>query len=416
MTERRLERLRTGDPWSLLQRSSAAPAEPAADELWRRTRLRPLQSGESDLLKAWFYLPEQLPPGAPLVVVLHGCRQTAAGFDRGSGWSRMADRLGFAVLLPEQTVQNNPRRCFRWYDAAQTRRGSGEVAAIAAATEQMVTEHRLARDRVHVVGLSAGGAMANALLACYPDRFVSGSIIAGLPHGAARGLDEAFQAMRRPNRLPGRARGEAVRVASLHPGPFPSITIWHGDADQTVDVENSEETLRQWLDVHGLDETDPTVETRQGRLHRRTWFGPDGRPMVEHNRISGMDHGVPIDPQGGPAAVGEGGPFLLDVGICSTAATLRFWGLANRPMAPGRNVGAASPGVPPAGASLKGGSLEGGSLKDGSLEGAHLNGALVKDPLLKDGGPPDAWAVPAIATALAARPSLWRRLRGWLGR
>ena len=30
--------------------------------------------------------------GAPLVVILHGCTQNAAVYDRGSGWSALADR------------------------------------------------------------------------------------------------------------------------------------------------------------------------------------------------------------------------------------------------------------------------------------------------------------------------------------
>ena len=49
-------------------------------------------------LRARFYVPENLPRGAALVVVLHGCTQTAAGYDHGSGWSRLAAEKGFAVL------------------------------------------------------------------------------------------------------------------------------------------------------------------------------------------------------------------------------------------------------------------------------------------------------------------------------
>src|SRR4028119_213117 len=65
-------------------------------------------------LRARIYLPDHLPAGAPLVVVLHGCTQNAAGYDEGSGWSRLADRHGFAVLFPEQQRSNNPNLCFKW--------------------------------------------------------------------------------------------------------------------------------------------------------------------------------------------------------------------------------------------------------------------------------------------------------------
>jgi poly(3-hydroxybutyrate) depolymerase len=54
------------------------------------------------------HVPDGLAPGAPLVVVLHGCTQAAAAYDHGTGWSALADRLGFALLLPEQQRVNNP--------------------------------------------------------------------------------------------------------------------------------------------------------------------------------------------------------------------------------------------------------------------------------------------------------------------
>src|SRR6218665_1386810 len=47
-------------------------------------------------LRFYSYLPPGLKPDAPLVVVLHGCGQTAAGYDLGTGWSALAARDGFA--------------------------------------------------------------------------------------------------------------------------------------------------------------------------------------------------------------------------------------------------------------------------------------------------------------------------------
>src|SRR6188768_1097989 len=53
-------------------------------------------------LRMLVYLPKGLSRGAPLVVVLHGCTQSAAAFDRACGWSDLAPRFGFTLLLPEQ--------------------------------------------------------------------------------------------------------------------------------------------------------------------------------------------------------------------------------------------------------------------------------------------------------------------------
>ena len=78
-------------------------------------------------LRARIYIPDEFPDAAPLVVVLHGCTQSAAGYDHGSGWSQLADQEGFALLFPEQQRANNASLCFNWFlpgdDTAQLRRG-----------------------------------------------------------------------------------------------------------------------------------------------------------------------------------------------------------------------------------------------------------------------------------------------------
>lgn len=58
------------------------------------------------------FVPDKLPQEPALVVVLHGCGQTATGYDLGAGWSTMAKRYGFALLMPEQQSSNNAQGCF----------------------------------------------------------------------------------------------------------------------------------------------------------------------------------------------------------------------------------------------------------------------------------------------------------------
>jgi hypothetical protein len=45
-------------------------------------------------------------------IVLHGSIQSAADYDHGAGWSTLADQHGFALLMPEQSKQNNLTRSF----------------------------------------------------------------------------------------------------------------------------------------------------------------------------------------------------------------------------------------------------------------------------------------------------------------
>ena len=94
-------------------------------------------------LRMLHYRPEGLAPGAPLVVVLHGCTQTAEGYAQGAGWLTLADRYGFAVLAPEQRQSNNANLCFNWFEPGDTARGAGEAASIAAMVAHLTDAHAL---------------------------------------------------------------------------------------------------------------------------------------------------------------------------------------------------------------------------------------------------------------------------------
>jgi poly(3-hydroxybutyrate) depolymerase len=80
-------------------------------------------------LTGYTYVPAAVAAAPALVVVLHGCTQTAAGYDRGSGWSTLADQHGFVLLLPEQQRANNGNMCFNWFEPGDTARDKGEAAS-----------------------------------------------------------------------------------------------------------------------------------------------------------------------------------------------------------------------------------------------------------------------------------------------
>ncbi len=257
-------------------------------------------------LRMFVHVPERLPPGAPLVVALHGCSQTAAEYDRGSGWSALAGRLGFVLLYPEQQPANNPKNCFSWFLPGDTARDLGEARSIRQMVEHAIATFALDRNRIFVTGLSAGGAMASTLLAAYPEVFAGGAIIAGLPSGAARSVKQAFDAMFTEQDHSPRALGDRVRSASRHRGRWPKITVWHGTADPIVRPSNSEHIVRQWIDVHGLEAEPSTTESIGGHTIRRVWNDADGEAQVEAFLVAGMAHGVPLattqgDHRGGSA-------------------------------------------------------------------------------------------------------------------
>jgi poly(hydroxyalkanoate) depolymerase family esterase len=277
-------------------------------------------------LKMLSYVPALAAPKAPLVVVLHGCTQTASAYADHAGWRQLADHHGFALLCPEQQTSNNAKRCFNWFLADDTARMGGECQSIAEMINFMVHSGRVDPSRVFVTGLSAGGAMAAAMLATYPEMFAGGSIVAGLPYGAAHNVQGAFEAMFQPRAESGKARGQRVRRASRHEGSWPPIAIWHGDQDRTVVPANAEELAKQWLDVHGITGAGET--RREGRVTHTRWSDGAGLQAVDLYMIGGMAHGAPIS-VAGREACGHAAPFLLDVGISSSLTMAQEWGLAS---------------------------------------------------------------------------------------
>ncbi|QPC95808.1 PHB depolymerase family esterase [Mesorhizobium sp. INR15] len=293
---------------------------------WASDRLSEIQAFGSNpgQLRGWSYCPNNLAASAPLVVVLHGCTQTAASYDYGSGWSRRAELEGFAVLFPEQQRNNNPNLCFNWFVPEDTRRGSGEALSIRQMVETMISAHDLDRRRVFITGLSAGGAMTSVMLSTYPEVFSGGAIIAGLPYGIAGTMPQAFDAMRGHRGLNAKQLASAMRGASDHSGPWPKISIWHGNADATVSPVNSELIAAQWLSAHGVTKAQARREDGDG-FSRSAWEGASGDEVVEFYNIAGMAHGAPIDTSDG---FSNACPFMLDVGISSTGLIARSWGIA----------------------------------------------------------------------------------------
>ena len=322
-------------------------------------------------LRMFKYVPDQIPPGPALIVVMHGCLQDARTFANESGWIQLADRLHVALALPEQPQTNNIQNCFNWFLPSDNTRDQGEALSIKQMVDKMKSDHNIDSKRVYATGLSAGGAMTSVMLATYPDVFAGGGIVAGLPYGCANSITDAFQCMStgQPSvgplvglpsgALPGLPGGPIVNVplspgiclfvplfcpptanpgitpsdwgnfvrqASNHPGPFPKVSIWHGSADITVSPINETEEMQQWTNVHGIDSMSAVHDNVKGFPHQ-TFKDASGNAVVETYSITGMSHGDPVDPGTGSDQCGTADQFIINEHICSSFFIAKFWGL-----------------------------------------------------------------------------------------
>ena len=289
----------------------------------RRLREMPAFGDNPGDLRMLVFEPSKRPRRCPAVLVLHGCSQDAEGFDRGSGWSDLAEANGFVLIYAEQKPSNNGQGCFSWFRSDDTRRGGGEVESLRQMVDWAVDSLLLDASTIFVTGLSAGGAMACAFLATYPELCAGGAIIAGLPYGAASNASQAFDAM-----LMGRPRdasrwGHLVRDASGHQGPWPKIAIWYGTADRVVATINAGELVKQWTNVHGVAADSPLID-HVGPATRRIWRDSNGCECVTDYMVAGLGHGMPVDDANPPA------PFFLPTGISAAEQIALDFGLLSR--------------------------------------------------------------------------------------
>lgn len=305
-----VERSRSGAPGaSVLARERMANVMPT-----RRTEVaaggggtweRFSHSGPGGSRPYFLYTPPGLDAAVatPLVVMLHGCTQTAADLARSTTMNEVADRHGFVVVYPQQSGRHNPQSCWNWFLPAHQGRGSGEPAVIAGIAGEVTASSSgqpIDHDRVFLAGMSAGGAMAAVLGSTYPELFAGMAVHSGLPFAAATSQEAAFGAMARGAGSSGRASvigamGERARV-------IPTFVI-HGTADPVVSPVNGDRLVEQWLEANGLATRDsfqdklsrPTTAV-PGQVHdghaytRYCWRNRSGRIILEYLKVAGLGH------------------------------------------------------------------------------------------------------------------------------
>jgi len=178
-----------------------------------------------------------------LVVMLHGCTQSAGDFAAGTGMNELADEHGFLVVYPEQDAGANASKCWNWFQQEDQTRNQGEPALIAGIVRDVAARHRVEGGRIYVAGFSAGAAMAVIMGETYPDLFAAVGVHSGLPYASAHDLTSAMAQMKGGRSgLPG-LQG-VVPTGRTAVNAVPTI-VFHGDRDHTVQMSNAEEIVRQ---------------------------------------------------------------------------------------------------------------------------------------------------------------------------
>jgi poly(hydroxyalkanoate) depolymerase family esterase len=268
------------------------------------------------------------PPGlgddeaAPLLVVLHGCRQRALGFAFAAGLTKLADRARLRLLCPQQRRLANLYRCWNWF-MPQAQRGEGEIRVIRAMLDDVEGRVKVQAGAVAAVGLSAGGGLAALLAFHLGDRIRAVVAVAAPPLLGSHNLQDPRDVMKRGLLLP------AVTALGTKQGGCAPLAIVHGAEDAVVHPRCAEQ-LQEQAEA-SLRREGVSLESGEASVSAPATFTDlrDGRALrLRRIDIAGLGHEWSGGPGGHPYCVRDGVPlaaicerFLHDAGVLQQAGT-----------------------------------------------------------------------------------------------
>lgn len=286
-------------------------------------------------LKLMFYDPGNITEKAPLVVVLHGCTQMAKSCAEQTGWNKLAKKHQFYVLYPEQLILNNPENCFNWYRDADQSKDKGEPASIKQMIDYIKQHKQIDTTRIYVVGLSAGGAMSTIMLSVFPEVFDKGAVMAGGPYKSAESVIKAGPSMLGMVSKSPEDWGNLVREQNPNfKGTYPELAVFHGNLDPVVSINNANQLIKQWVNVHHTDYNEDLHFERfrnNEDIELTIYQNQKKEDVVLYYRIRGIGHALAIDTGNCDTQGGKKGLFSVDKDFNSTFWTAEFFGIIKQP-------------------------------------------------------------------------------------
>jgi poly(hydroxyalkanoate) depolymerase family esterase len=255
----------------------------------------------------YIYVPNTLADNPPILVANHHCGGTGIGTynETRSTLGVLADKNGFIMIFPEATGHN----CWDVGSAKSLKHDAyGDTHAIAQMVRYTLLKYKADAGRVYAFGGSSGAVMTQALMAVYPDIFMAGVAVSGVPAGCwAQGYSGDVA---KNGQWSGPCAGGMVTktpeqwgdlVRSMYPGYVghrPRLQLWHGVPDPIIHANNLGESIKEWTNVLSLS-TAPTMRsTQRPKTTHQAWKRTSsacGYTALETFAVTGAGHAVQWD-------------------------------------------------------------------------------------------------------------------------
>ncbi|WP_434049536.1 extracellular catalytic domain type 1 short-chain-length polyhydroxyalkanoate depolymerase [Marinobacter salarius] len=199
------------------------------------------------------YVPSNVQSPAPMVMALHGCKQTNNDVLNDWGLKAAADEYGFILVAPFITSYDGLRNenCWGFWFDHHRHEGAGEVEDLHQIAQAVESNYTIDANRRYITGLSSGGAMATVASVAHNEYWAAAAPASGLPYGE----DSASVSL--SGQCPGSATFHSVsRVSSDMQSevddqyPIP-LMVLQNENDCTVLKEAADNTRDAHLQVFG---------------------------------------------------------------------------------------------------------------------------------------------------------------------
>ena len=282
-------------PTQALAQVTAGPGAWSANQTWAADSIN------GGNLTGYFYWPKSPPTLAgkrALVLVLHGCAQTASGdvidsaSDGGFNWKAAAEQAGAVILAPNATGNVYGAHCWD-YASTSHNRSSGHDGVLLDLVKRFVSDGQYAIDpnQVYVAGLSSGGGETMALGCLAPDIFAGVGINAGPPPGTTTAQIATVPSGYTAANAAANCKSLAGSSASAFPTQIAGV-VW-GTSDYTVSQQYGPMDADAMRRVYGGTFTKGSATTVPTGGTSIPYTDANGKLRTTEITVSGMGHAWP---------------------------------------------------------------------------------------------------------------------------